>query len=165
MIASSTNAGVIRKLADRLILCPIGEPVTKEDLAAAAGADFEEVRHLVQRARKLASADTGAVFKCLYRVGYLRLSGEEGPAVSRTYRVKVKRVGKSHNFFVGNILRNSNDISQDAIKGMARGMNTMGIITALASDRWSQPDEAVGRPPPTAEAISAMVLKTFKEIP
>lgn len=148
---TTTNAAVIRMLADLLKSCPIEGVVKYEDIARVAG-----TKHfLVYRAMKVANAEAGAIFVNVRMTGFQRMPHDEAHALGRKARVRGRRIFRRATDAIGNVLVVANDMSNAArIKAFSE-QAALGLLTHMTFDRNRPVISEGAASPPTHETVRA----------
>lgn len=157
---STTNAAIIRDLADLLKRTDIGATVTFSEMDKATGYHVKrDYPFLIPAARKLANQETGALFDSVRGEGYVRLPNESTDAVGAKIARRSRRGLNRGVTMLGNTVRLSNDMSPEAVLQTFARMNQLGLAAAMlrGKPRFSEaalwPDKA---PEPTDAAKAAV---------
>lgn len=157
---STTNAAIIRALADLLKQADVGATVTFLEMNEATGYNIKlDYPYLIPAARKLANQETGALFDSVRGEGYVRLPNEAADGVGAKVARRSRRGLNRGVTMLGNTMRLSNDMSPEAVIQTFARMNQLGLAAAMLRGRPAfnttdlKPSDV---PSPTDAAKSAM---------
>lgn len=158
---------LIRKLANMLKSCPIGETITYTQLSHAAELPIEEYRYLIYRAMKIAAAETGAMFVNERMMGYRRLVGEQYPSIHRAGRGRIRRISKDIYKKTDQMLAFGNDLDNKTRLKLYAEQATFGLLQQMTYRRNMPVVRDEGSPPPpvqeTIKASVEAILRTRRE--
>jgi hypothetical protein len=156
-LAPGPSAALVRKLADLLAQCPVGQRVRYQELSHAIGAPIDDKRYLVVRAILLANKETGCLFMNVRGVGYQRLPAENILGHYLATRRSIRRKCLRGEAIGRNILAKANDISNETRLHAYGQQAILGLIRYGTYDR-NVPEVAKGHtPPPTHETVRATI--------
>lgn len=157
---SSANALYVRALADALIACPVGETITYSQLTAVTGNPAQEHFHLVHRAMRLTNEETGAFFRNVPQVGYLRLANSLAASNGMRGLERMRRITVRENFILSNIVSKANDLSNAEALQIFSVQAQLGLIQHLTYAR-NMKQAPEGQPPPN---VTQTVLESVKAL-
>src|SRR5579859_3537639 len=129
-IASAMNEKHVRLIADALNACAIGKQVTHHQMARAIGR--QPAPGIVQRARRLANQESGAVFRSVRGIGYERMPANQAASLDNSTREHTRRCYRQASRMIGNALAKANDLTSDEVRRGCQAMTHLGLLEALA---------------------------------
>jgi hypothetical protein len=151
----TTNAAIVRKLADVFEACSISGLVRYEELSKALGSPIDRRLYLAYRAMDLANRETGAIFVNVRQSGYQRMQNDEAHALGKRARLRGRRLFSRASKSIANVLIVANDMSNTArIKAFSE-QAALGLLVHMTYDRNRPIIRDGATPPPTSETIRA----------
>jgi hypothetical protein len=120
----------IRRIADALKAAKDGETITHEEIKKIARMDVVP-NETIQKAHRLANEECGCFFDSVRGVGYIRRPATEWDAVDLRYRKRSRKQASTGRKFVTNIVRNTNELSDEEQRRASRAIGLMQTIEAL----------------------------------
>lgn len=124
-----------RALVDLFVAAPINGVVTFSEMSRVIGRPIGLRRHLVPRAMRIASRESGAIFGNVRGEGYKRLAAEDAHLLGSTARRRIRRTAKRASEAIVAAVMVNNSISSEAKRKAYAEVNTMGLIRHIATDR------------------------------
>lgn len=132
-IASAMNEKHIRLIADALNACPIGKQVTHHQMARALGKRPDP--SIVQRARRLANQESGAVFRSVRGIGYERMPANQAASVGNRARAHIRRTCRQTYQTISNSMAQANDLTAAEVRHNWQEISAASLLEGLARDR------------------------------
>jgi hypothetical protein len=131
----AVNEELVRRVADVLSACRVGQTVTYAQMSRALGRDILEDRYFIFRAMRLANVEVGAVFRNVRRVGYERLPSNEAHGTGQAARRRGRKLFRSASKKIENAMRFANDLTKDAAHKSWREITHLGFLVHQTYDK------------------------------
>ena len=161
MIGKTTpeNEADIAALVEELAAAAVGETATYERLSAAVGRDIQSSRWLLIAAMKRMQNDCGAVFGCVRKVGYKRLSVADIPGMGEAARSSLRGKARRARKQIKASLDGANDTTSEQRRRAFAEMSALGLMEHIARSGTDEgmKAETEQRPLPVAIAGRAFM--------
>lgn len=154
---TSETAPEVRALADLFLAAPVGGVVKFEDMEKALGRGLNSFRHLIPRARVVASKEAGALFESVRTLGYRRLPASDAHRLGQHARRRIRRTARKAAGQIVSAVVKANDMPADAARAAYREVSVLNLISHLSQEKAMPEPPKDAKPEPLAITARKML--------
>lgn len=133
---AKTTASLVEAIVDALSALSPGQTITYAELSRAMGTEVTSQSYVVQRARKKAEQQTGAIFDNVMGQGYQRLPTHEIPGVGKRANAHIRKTARNTRRRLESV--RANDMSTGEIAAIAAYRSHFGMLESIAKEHTVQ---------------------------
>lgn len=130
-------------LVQALLTVMLGETVSYDSLAQAAGITVESLHSRMGSARHIAQRDEGAVFQTIRGTGLRRLSPDDAAAIGKATRGGIRRTTGRALKAMGALANSGNGLSPEARRAYDNERAVLGTVQAFTTSAAMKRVEAI----------------------
>lgn len=156
--AVTTNTSMVRVLADALKSLGPGEILEYKTMSLLIKQEIRSCRYLLMKAKALANAESGALFRPVRTVGYIRHRNGEAHAHGAAARRRMMRTGRNAIKVMANAVTLANDVSNDEMLKAHTEVTKIGLAVNLMGGRVAVTPDDIITPQPDAVKSSIFAM-------